>query len=138
MKKPPALFVLFIMILLLPAFSAACGPAPVTAALGEQFMLYVGKTIVIGGESLKIEFVEVTSDSRCPWGTECAVAGEAQCQIQINYLNSKTSLTLIQQGLDNTTIDFNAFKITYQLQPYPVTGDIINKKDYRLKIKVTR
>jgi hypothetical protein len=138
MKKTLALFGLFIMILLLPVFSAACGPAPVTAALGEQFMLYVGKNTVISGEDLKIEFIGVTSDSRCPWGIECVQAGEAQCQMQISYLKSRTSLTFIQQGRDAMTTDFNGFKITFQLQPYPVYGDKINKKDYRLKVTVTR
>ena len=138
MKKTPAFFGLFIIIPLFTVFSAACGPSPVTAKLGEQFMLYAEKATVISGENLKIEFVEVVSDSRCPLGTECVQAGEAQCKMQITYLNSKTSLTFIQQGRDDMTTDFSPFIITFQLQPYPVYGDQISKKDYRLKITVTR
>ena len=138
MKRSLAFSALLAVILLLTAVTAACGPAPVTAALGEQFMLYSGKTAVISGEKLKIEFIKVASDSRCPWGAECAVAGEAQCQMLITYANSKTSLTFIQQGTDDNSIDFNVFKITYQLQPYPVSGDDIKSTDYRLKMTVKR
>jgi len=138
MKTTLILSGLLVVILLLPVVSAACGFAQVTAALNEQFMLYAGKTAVITGESLKIKFVEVTADSRCPYGTECIQAGEAQCLMLINYSNSQSSLTFTQQGTDDNTIDFNIFKITYQLQPYPVYGDGIAAEDYRLKMTVTR
>jgi hypothetical protein len=138
MKKTPGIFGLFFLILLLPVLSAGCGPTLPSAALGEQFMLYAGKTYVISGENLKIQFVEVISDGRCPYGTECVQAGEARCQMQITYHESTTSLTFIQQGTDNITVDFEAYQFTFQLQPYPVYGDQISKHDYRLKMKVTR
>jgi hypothetical protein len=138
MKKTLALLGLFIVVLPLLVAAAACGPALDKAALGEQFMLYAGKTIVITGESLKIKFVEVTSDSRCPYGAECIQAGDAKCLMLISYFDSQTSLTFTQQGTDNNTMDFNIFKITYQLQPYPVSGDNIHAADYRLRITVTK
>jgi hypothetical protein len=138
MKKILALSGLLMMILLLPVLPASCGSAMVTAALDEQFMLYAGKTAVITGESLKIQFVEVTADSRCAIGNECLVAGDAKCLMLINYFDSQTSLTFTQQGSDNNTMDFNVYKITFQLQPYPVSDDTIKAVDYRLKMAVTR
>jgi hypothetical protein len=137
MKKTLALSGLLIVILLLPVLPTSCS-APVTAALGEQFILYAGKTALITGESLKLEFVEVTADSRCAIGNECLVAGDAQCLMLISYFDSQTSLTFTQEGSDNNTMDFNVYKITYQLQPYPVSDDIISAEDYRLKMMVTR
>jgi hypothetical protein len=138
MKKTWVLSGLLMVILILLVLPASCGPAPVAAALGEKFMLYAGKTAVITGESLKIKFVEVTSDSRCAIGNECLVAGDAKCLMLINYFDSQTSLTFTQQGSDDNTQDFNVYKITFQLQPYPVSGDTIKAADYRLKMTVTR
>jgi hypothetical protein len=138
MKKTSALSGLLMVILLLPVLPTSCETAPVAAALGEQFMLYAGKTAVITGESLKIEFQKVTADSRCAIGNECLVAGEAKCQMLISYFDSQTSLTFTQQGSDNNTTDFNVFKITYQLQPYPLSGDNISAAHYRLKMAVTK
>jgi len=138
MKKTYTIFGLLILIFLLSVIFAACSPAADKAALGEQFMLYAGKSIIITGESLKIKFVEVTADSRCNYGVECVDPGNAKCLMLINYSNSQTSLTFTQEGKDNNTMDFNVYKITYQLQPYPVFGDKIKAGDYRLKMTVTR
>jgi hypothetical protein len=138
MKKKIFTVCLLLIPLLVTIPFSACSSGGITAALGEQFMLYADKTSVITGESLKIEFVEVTADSRCPIGIECLVAGDAKCLMLISYFNSQTSLTFTQQGSDDNTMDFNVFKITYQLQPYPLSGDTINAADYRLKMTVTK
>jgi hypothetical protein len=138
MKKSWIITGLIAIILLLPSVTAACGPAPVSAGLGQQFMLYAGKTAVITGEKLKIVFQEVTEDTRCPYGVECPTAGNAKCMMLITYSNSQTSMTFTQEGTDDNFIDFNVFKITYQLQPYPVSTDKIKAGDYRLRITVTR
>jgi hypothetical protein len=139
MKKTLVLSGLLMVILILPILPASCGPAPVAAALGEQFMLYAGKTAAITGESLKIKFVEVTADSRCAIGNQCLVAGDAKCLMLISYFDSQTSITFTQEGSNDTnTMVFNVFTITFQLQPYPVSGDTINEADYRLKMTVTK
>ena len=49
-----------------PACSAQL--AEKAADLGEQVTLTTGQDVTINGESLKIQFAEVISDSRCPTG----------------------------------------------------------------------
>jgi hypothetical protein len=138
MKKSMMLTGLLVVILLLPSFAAACSPADVTAGLGQQFMLYAGKTAVVTGENLKIKFVEVTEDTRCPYGVECPTAGNAKCMMLITYSNSQTSLEFTQEGTSDNSIDVNIFHIIFQLQPYPVSTDKIKAGDYRLRMTVTR
>jgi hypothetical protein len=139
MKKKIFPVYLLLVILLVPLLVSACGSDTITAPLGQEFTLPAGKTATISGESLSIKFVEVTGDSRCPTGVQCIVAGDAKCLMLINYSNSQSSLTFTQQGGNDTnTVDFNVFKITFQLQPYPVYGEEIKAADYKLIMMVTK
>jgi hypothetical protein len=139
MNKKFAVICLVLICLLLPAFSAACNSNEITASLGSQFMLTTGKSAVITGQSLKIKFVEVTGDSRCPTGVQCIQAGDAKCLMLINYNDSESSLTLVQEGGNEiNTIDFNIYKFSFRLEPYPVSDKQIALEDYRLIMTVTK
>jgi hypothetical protein len=108
-------------------------------ALGKQFTLPVGKTETITGEALKIEFLEVTNDSRCPTGAQCVMAGEAKCLMLINYNNSQSSLTFTQEGSNEENVmDFNIYRIVFRLEPYPKLGKEIAPEDYKLIMTVTK
>jgi hypothetical protein len=136
MKMSLALASLLILILL---FSLACTSDRVTASLGEQFTLPAGKSAVITGESLKIKFVEVTGDSRCPTGVQCIQAGDVKCLMLISYLDSQSSLTFTQQGGNEvTTQDFNVYRITFKVEPYPQTGKQIKPEDYKMVMTMTK
>jgi hypothetical protein len=139
MKKFLALAGLLIIVLLLPAVSLACNSDRVTASLVEKFTLPVGKAAVITGESLKIKFVEVTGDSRCPTGVQCIQAGDAKCLMLISYFDSQSSLTFAQQGgNESNTVDFNVYKITFKLEPYPQAGKQIKPEDYKMVMTVMK
>lgn len=139
MKKLWVLAVLSIVVLLLPAVISACGSESIEAALGEQFTLPVGKAAVITGERLTIKFLEVTGDSRCPKDVQCVQAGEVNCLMQINYLDTSSSLVYTQGGGTNNTFqDFNVFQIVFNVEPYPEAEKEIKPGDYRMVMKVTK
>jgi hypothetical protein len=136
-KKIFPLMCLAIIALLFSLFITACSSNNVTAALGTQFTLPAGKSAVISGESLKIKFVEVTGDSRCPTGVECIQAGDVKCLMLINYNDSQSSLTFTQQG-DSTIQDFNVYRMTFKVDPYPQAGKQIKPEDYKMVMTVTK
>jgi len=47
------------------------------AHLGQKFMLRVGKQLGFDGSSLKIKFLSVGSDSRCPKDVTCVWRGSS-------------------------------------------------------------
>lgn len=47
---------------------SACQPPEVSASLGREFSLRPGQEALVTGEDLRLEFVGVTQDSRCPAG----------------------------------------------------------------------
>ncbi len=137
MKK--AIIFALLVLLALPLVFSACNSDRITASLGEQFTLPAGKNAVFSGQQLNIKFVEVTGDSRCPTGVECIQAGDAKCLMLISYLDSQSSLTFTQLGGNDTNIiDFNIYKITFKLEPYPEYGKEIAPEDYRLIMTVTK
>jgi len=138
MKRKTLILGLLFILLIIPIASLSCGDKYQTT-LGKQFTLPAGKTEIITGEQLKIKFVEVTGDSRCPTGVQCIQAGDVKCLMLINYLDSQSSLTFTQLGgNEETTQDFNVYRITFKVEPYPQAGKQIKPEDYRMIMTVTK
>jgi hypothetical protein len=129
-------------VLLLLLLLAACGgeAGEVKANLGQEFSLSIGQTASIQDEALKLKFLEVISDSRCPKDVTCVWQGQASCLVEITYLESLYKVTLVQPGLTEEPfrIDFNDYLIEFNLTPYPQAGKEIKKGDYQLQLVVTR
>jgi len=128
--------------LLLLLLLAACGgeAGEVKANLGQEFSLSMGQTASIQDEALKLKFLEVISDSRCPKDVTCVWQGQASCLVEITYLESLYKVTLVQPGLpeEPSQIDFKEYVIKFDLTPYPEAGKEIKKNDYQLQLVVTR
>ena len=129
-------------VLLLLLLLAACGgeAGEVKANLGQEFSLSIGQTASIQDEALKLKFLEVISDSRCPKDVTCVWQGQASCLVEITYLESLYKVTLVQPGLpeEPSQIDFKEYVIKFDLTPYPEAGKEIKKNDYQLQLVVTR
>ena len=72
-----------ISLLLLIVFLSCENPVDTSVNLNEEFSLKVGGSAVIKGENLRIKFIAVTEDSRCPINVECFWAGNAKVAITI-------------------------------------------------------
>ena len=130
----------WIMPIIIVLLSGCAGqPGEINANLGEHFSLAIGQSASITGENLKIHFIEVVGDSRCPQGVTCIWAGEASSLIEITYSKSTYRKVLTQPGLSEPPqTDFQQYKITFDLLPYPREGERIESKDYRLQLEISR
>lgn len=127
-----------LLFLLLFLMSCAGTPGQVKAGLGQQFSLAINQTAVISGENLKIKFLDVTGDSRCPIGVTCIWAGEVSAEIEIGG-DSSANLTLVEPGhggQSNQT--YNNYLFSFHVEPYPEVGKPIMKEDYRLLLTVDK
>src|SRR5919206_5039217 len=50
--------------------------------VGREFKIKVGRTVTLKGESLRLRFVRVADDSRCPTNVDCVWAGNAEVLIE--------------------------------------------------------
>ncbi|OGO30947.1 MAG: hypothetical protein A2Z29_00960 [Chloroflexi bacterium RBG_16_56_11] len=134
-----AAFILAGILLALSLLVGCSGDNARKVELGEKFTLAPGQSASVAGEQLKIGFVEMTGDSRCPSDVVCIQAGDVKCLVDIAYKGTSRSLTLTQPGLSGSPdTDFEAYRIAFDVQPYPVSTKQIQPEEYRLTLTVNR
>ena len=112
-----------------------------SAPLGKEVSLKIDQTLEIESENLEIKFLGMTSDSRCPKGTDCVWAG--QVIVMVNVWKAGENLgefELIDTnggGLSPTQVD-NYEIFLLKVKPYREVNKIINTKDYIITIKVDK
>jgi len=112
-----------------------------SAPLGKEVSLKIGRALVVESENLEIKFLGMTSDSRCPKGTDCVWAG--QVIVMVNVWKAGENLgefELIDTnggGLSPTQVD-NYEIFLLKVEPYPEVNKTINTKDYSITIKVDK
>ncbi|MBW4494288.1 MAG: hypothetical protein KME26_14615 [Oscillatoria princeps RMCB-10] len=133
-----------------PAQLAANKPAPVEVArskagvkLGEEFQLKINQLANLNAEKIKVRFLRVVGDSRCPANARCITAGKVS--IAVNLVLNKQDLGEFVLTLDpaDSKLATQSFGKNYAIQlvdsqPYPLTGGEIKPAAYRVKLAVTK
>ena len=113
----------------------------VPAELGVEFQLKVAETAFLESESIKVRFVTVFQDSRCPSDVVCIRAGEAKVTVKIlKNDESLGDLVLISEAgnekLATATSDGYSVRLV-KVDPYPVSTQKIELSDYVITLVVT-
>ncbi len=130
------------ILLVLTAISLliGCTSNTVKASLGKEFTLAIGQSATFSSENLKIEFLDITEDSRCAKDVQCFWAGQVSCSLEITKNGTAQQVKLTQPGLsdasDGQTVGNYNYRFT--VEPYPESTKEIEKKDYRLKMTVSK
>ncbi len=130
------LCILLSTLALLLALSCAKPSGP-QVKTGEEFTLAPGQSITVTDANLRLSFVKVTADSRCPTGAQCIVAGQVDCQIEITRTNAGATpvqATITQGGSTQEPAEavIDGYELTYNVTPYPAVGKTIASSEYRL------
>lgn len=119
-------------------------PDTLFVELGEEFPLQFGQTASIRGEALSVEFISV-SDSRCPTGVVCLLAGTGQIwegngQVGLRVISgAQRTDTSVNTTLDPRRAEFDGFVVELmRLEPYPVEGQPVRSEDYTATLVVVR
>ena len=121
-------------------FVAACNTESVsgpTVPPNQQFTLAPGQSISIRGTTLRLEFLRVSGDSRCPADAICVQAGDAIVHVRITD-RTATEYQLHTSDPARAVVMHRNFRIELlQLQPYPLGGRTIEPGDYRATLTVS-
>ena len=100
----------------------------------------IGQQVIIRGEDLRLEFRDISEDSRCPANVNCIQAGQAVCDIVLTHGDSFSTVTLVQPGLtDKYAIEtVNGYILSFNVTPYPQDEQPIPSGLYRLHLVVTK
>ena len=115
------------------------GPSGPTVDVNEQFTLAVGETATIDSPRVRLEFVEVTGDSRCPADAICIQGGDAVVRLRASSGTSSSTLELHTGDSSRSFAEFQGLRVQLrELQPYPFTSRPIAKDDYKATLTVTQ
>lgn len=112
------------------------------AQLNQQFQLKIQQVAAIEADYLKIQFLDVSDDSRCPVDVQCFWAGQATVVIGIvkdgNNLGN-VNLVLGAASQEQATAHFDDYTISLlELTPYPQRNQQIELSDYTATLLVSR
>ncbi len=118
---------------------AGCAPALVgEAQLDQPFTLYVRQAAQI--DSLKVRFLAVPEDSRCPSDVSCIWAGNAKITLGLSLKdNTEETVLTINSHTEPTAVAYADFRIRFvSLKPTPLSSRTINPAEYRVTLIVSR
>ena len=118
--------------------SIACGKADYN--LGEEFSLGIGETASVNGGQLRVQFLDISEDSRCPKNAQCIWEGRAIAVVEVFMENISQKVELVEHGLTDTPAkkQFEEYEFVFRIVPYPEVEMQISQDDYRLKLTVNK
>ncbi len=105
----------------------------INAELNKQFQLKINQTAFIESEDIRVKFLDVKEDSRCPSDVVCVWAGRVVALLNFSIKDQEaSSLTLIKSSTRNESIAyFDGYSIELiSVEPYPVSTKRIQPPDY--------
>ena len=122
-------------------FVTACdeaSPFGPTVPLSQRFPLELGETASVEGTSLRVQFLRVSGDSRCPVDAICIQGGDAIVHVRATE-STAADYELHTGGPPHAVVTPAGFRIELaELQPYPFSSRTIQPGDYRATLVVTR
>jgi hypothetical protein len=120
--------------------ATACDESPTgpTVTLDQRFTLSPGETASIDGRGVRLRFMGVTGDSRCPVDVVCIQGGDAVVKVQAIGDGGPASLELHTGDSSRATATYGTLSVALvELQPYPFSSGPIAPGDYRATLLVT-
>ena len=114
-------------------------PAIKEAALDQEFEIRLGRQVMIANEGLKISFIYVAEDSRCPEGVTCVWAGNGKVVLRLSKARRRAGTMRLNTNLDPKQDDYRGYDVRLvSLNPHPKKNVPIKKKDYVATLVVSR
>ena len=119
-------------------FATACDektPTGPSVPLNQQFTLAPGELAIIQDTSVRVQFIRVSGDSRCPADALCIQGGDALVHIRANA--EEFELHTGNESLASAAHAGFLIELV-NLQPYPFSSRTIAPEDYRATLNVRR
>jgi hypothetical protein len=105
--------------------------------MNQQFTLRRGETVSINGTSVRLQFMEVTGDSRCASDVMCIQAGDAIVHVRALDGAAVADYELHAGDSRRSAASHRQLRIELvQLDPTPVSTRPIGQDDYRATLRV--
>jgi hypothetical protein len=128
-----------IVIYLFTVLACASPTEPKAARFDQAFTLAPGAAAAFDADTLQVGFDQVLSDSRCPRGAQCIVAGEATVRIWLSKAPRGRDNRELKTTPEGSQAVYDAYRVQLvTLVPSPEVGSTIRPTDYVATLMVTR
>ena len=130
-----------IVVVCLLAATGCHGDSPVgpTVPLDQRFTLAPAESAVIEDANLRVSFVEVIGDSRCPVDAVCIQGGDAVVHVRVVDGRRVFHYELHTGDADRATVQHGDFRLELiELRPFPFSSRTIAPDEYRAAFRVVR
>jgi hypothetical protein len=128
-------FLLFLLALAAAQQSGCTAEVP----LGKEFELRFGQRAAVAGAGLRIEFVSVVEDSRCPTGTTCIWEGNAKVRLKVSADGKEPAEFELGTNLEPRRAGYHGYEIVLErLTPHPAVDEKIEAASYVASLIVRR
>lgn len=105
-----------------PASSADTSILPSTgSAIDDTLTAMLGASATTRDRSLRLTYVKLEGDSRCPANAVCVWEGDAETRLRVQTANDALEAT-VHTRLDPKVLEVGGYKLTLlEVQPYPGT-----------------
>jgi hypothetical protein len=101
-------------------------------SLNERFTLAVGDAATIDRTGLRLQFVGVSADSRCPADAFCIQAGSATVQVRLIEGGASRAYELHSGDATRTSLVHGRVRLELvDVQPFPFSSRTIGPGEYR-------
>lgn len=106
---------------------------------GQTVEVRVGREVSVGGRKLKIKFVAVREDSRCPEGVQCIWAGNARIDLKLSRAGGRAANMELNTMTAPREITYANYTIKLKnLAPYPSQSRPPKVREYVATLVVTK
>ena len=113
----------------------SCASTLTQVASGSDFALEPGKPVQLAGTGVRVTFLEVVSDSRCPVDVVCVTAGDAEVRLAVVGQGENRTVSLhTTQESRSATIGAVRLELT-GLAPSPRSTVTTRPEAYRATIR---
>lgn len=112
-----------------------------TYKLDNQIKLVINQNLLIESEGLKVKFLKVTEDSRCPSDVICIWAGQVGVLMNISQNGKDLGDINLILGPDKELAEkkVNGYLIRLVgVEPYPISTKKIEPSDYEITIIISK
>jgi len=123
---------------LLLTLAIACSPSGPTARLDQNFILAPGESAKVTGADVRVRFVGVQGDSRCPADAICIQGGDAIVRVEVLASTGGASTYDLHTAKSEPVRHGEVSIALVELTPYPFASRPTQPGDYRATLRVTR
>lgn len=98
--------------------------------IDTEISLYIGESVIIKGHGIKLTFIDVLEDSRCPSDVECFWEGTVSLMINLNFNNQDLGNFILNSSNLHKASFMSYFVKFVKLEPYPTSTVVIPKTSY--------